>query len=516
MTIDKTLRGMAATLAMAGGLLAMAGPADAGWLRAESQRFIVYSDGSERPLRDFVQKLESYDRLLRFRSGLDPEAAPDRKLPIYLVRDRRGLSRVAPGIGDGVGGFYTPSDEDIYAIAVNETTTARGRSPQALSGETILLHEYAHHFMLGNFGRLYPAWFIEGFADFYGNTDIEAEITYIGRHSNNRMAWLREGSWIDMEEFLANPMWKVNRYRAGTYYPIAWLLTHWFMSDTARTAQLAEYLRLYGDGMGSVEAMQQATGLTPQQLQAQLRSYSRGALNYTGLPIRWPEAQISITRMPESADDLLLLGQRLARDKLPEAQAADTLAQVRRLAAKYPDDGLALLTLGHVEADYGDKAAAETALNRLLEIEPGNVRALQLLASIRMAQAAEEGADKPALMGQARAYLGRAYRLDDANYTTFLMLARSREGAEGYPNENDLATWELAQQLAPQLPSARLGYASALIAVDQKDQAVDLLQPLANNPHDRKNAHAARVLIARARGEPEPPAEEDGEEDEDS
>lgn len=508
MIFRNSLRGAAAALASALALAAMAGPAHAGWLRAESQRFIVYSDGSERNLRDFVQKLESYDRLLRYQSGLNPEAVPDRKLPIYLVRNRSGLARVWPGISDGIGGFYYPTGEDIFAIALNERS--RDGDPDRMVGETILLHEYAHHFMLGNFGRLYPAWFIEGFADYYGNTDIESAMTYIGKHSNNRMSWLRAGTWLEMDEFLSQPRWKQNKFRGGTYYPIAWLLTHWFMSDDGRKAQLVEYLRLYGEGVESIEAMRQATGLTPQQLEAQLRPYSRGALNYTGLPIRWPTAEMTVTQMPESADDLLLLNLRLTRP-LTEDQARDTVAQIRRLAAKYPDDSLAQLTLGHAEAHFGDRAAGEAVLNRLLEREPENVGALQFLATIRMAQAAEEGADKAALMGQARAFLSRAYRIDDANYTTFLLLARTREGAPGYPNENDIATWELAQQLAPQLPEARLGLASALISVDQKDRAIDLLQPLANNPHDRANARAARVLIARARGEPEPPEDEEDE-----
>lgn len=511
MKFVNSIRGAAAALAVAAGLTAMAGPAQAGWLRAESQRFIVYSDGTERNLRDFVQKLESYDRLLRFQSGLDPEVVPDRKLPIYLVRNRSGLERVRPGISDGVGGFYYPSGEDIFAIAVNARGGGRNPNPEELLGETILLHEYAHHFMLGNYNELYPSWFVEGFADYYGNTDIEPEMTYIGKHSANRMAWLRAGTWLEMDEFLSQPRWKQNKFRGGTYYPIAWLLTHWFMSDTARTAQLAEYLRLYGQGVESVEAMRQATGLGPAELEAQLKSYSRGALNYTGRPIRWPEAPMTVTQMPESADDLLLLSLRLTRP-LTDGQKEDTLSQIRRLAAQHPDDSLAMVTLGHAEAHFGDRAAGEAVLTRLLEKEPDNVKALQFMASIRMAQAREEGADKAALMGQARAFLSRAYRADDANYTTYLMLAQTREGASGYPNENDIATWELAQQLAPQLPEARLGLASALIAVEQKDRAVELLQPLANNPHDRRNAFAARVLIARARGEPEPEPEAEEEE----
>ena len=44
-------------------------PARADWLRAESERFIVYSDGGERALRDYVQKLEIFDRVMQVRHG---------------------------------------------------------------------------------------------------------------------------------------------------------------------------------------------------------------------------------------------------------------------------------------------------------------------------------------------------------------------------------------------------------------------------------------------------------------
>ncbi|WP_162938837.1 hypothetical protein [Brevundimonas naejangsanensis] len=57
------------------GILTTATPAHAEWRKAESDRFIVYSDVGERQLRNFVQDLESYDRVLRFRMGLPGDVA---------------------------------------------------------------------------------------------------------------------------------------------------------------------------------------------------------------------------------------------------------------------------------------------------------------------------------------------------------------------------------------------------------------------------------------------------------
>src|SRR5690606_15779681 len=90
-------------------LMMSPGAVRAEWLRAESERFIVYSDSDERVLRSYVQNLETFDRVLRFRTGLPMDAAPPRKLPIYLVRNRAGLLEVHPTAGDNVAGIYIPT-----------------------------------------------------------------------------------------------------------------------------------------------------------------------------------------------------------------------------------------------------------------------------------------------------------------------------------------------------------------------------------------------------------------------
>ena len=97
--------------------LLSATPARAEWLKAESERFIVYGDGNARELIAFTRKLETFDRVLRTLMGLDATVAPPRKLPIYLV-DSRGLRRVSPNVGENVAGFYAARDEDIFAVAL--------------------------------------------------------------------------------------------------------------------------------------------------------------------------------------------------------------------------------------------------------------------------------------------------------------------------------------------------------------------------------------------------------------
>lgn len=495
------ISGLGAVLAVALAALTLtATTAHADWLKAESERFIVYSEGSERSLREYVQKLETFDRVMRYRSGFPMNEAPARKLPIYLVNSRSGLLRVHPSTPQNVVGTYFPTSEDIFAVAV------RGENDE------ILLHEYVHHFMLGSMSAAYPGWFVEGFAEYYMTADIDGGKIQVGGYSENRAYWLFNGSWIPLEMLLRSRPAEITRssYRE-TYYPVAWLLTHWFFSDPARLQQLSAYLTSVGNGGDPVEAMETATGMTMAELRTALRRY----LNQRSLVVRvitgdFPPADITVTRLPRSANDLLLINQRLKIGVEDEDRAA--LGQeVASIAARHGDDPLALLAAGHAGMHFGDRPAGERALQRLIELEPDNVEALQFLAQerLRRARDVEDAAESMALKREARTYLGRAYAAADNDYRTLMLISEMRSGAPGYPNENDMLTLGLAFERAPQLAEVRLSYAAALIETDEKEDAVRLLKPLANNPHGGGASDmAARMIAALEGGEPSPTLEE--------
>ena len=475
---------------------AMAGitPAHADWLKAESERFIVYSDGNESKLREFTQELEGFDRLLRLRMGLAIEEAPPRKLPIYLVGSRRGLVQVSPDLAENIAGFYMATDEDIFGIALRDQTV------------NTLKHEYAHHFMMQNFSYPYPGWFVEGFAEYYATVEIEKSRILVGKYNENRAYWLQAASWMPMTELLSKRPLQTARNR-DSYYPLAWLLTHWFLGDTDRQKLLSAYLRDVGEGGDPVEAMQRATGLSPAELSRTLRRYMNGRIPYQAISLSFPQVPVTVTRLPRSANDLLLLNQRL-KVGVPDDQRPATAEEVRRVAARHPDDPLALLALGHAELHFGDPAAAEAPLQRLLALEPANVEALQYLVRARMETAtdAESPEEADRLENEARALLHRAYRADDANYATLQLIAENRMRGEGYPNDNDVVVLEQAFTLAPQLGSARINLAQVLMFKDRNAEAIALLEPLVNDPH--RPSPGAREMLLRAKGMSEAEAEE--------
>ena len=471
-------------------IFSLGGTAQAEWRRAESPNFVVYSQGSESALRRYVRDLEIYDFILRLRMGL-PAATAGRKLPIYLVGNRAGLVQINPTTGPNVLGTYFPVGEDIFAAAVRD------------SEQDYLFHEYFHHFsfQIGSTSS-YPAWLIEGLAEYFMTAEISETAVKVGGYNEGRVQGLFSATWLPLEDLVTKRFSEVRRgAQQQSYYPVSWLLTHWFMSDETRRQQLSAYIREVQEGEDSVVAMERATGLTMDQIRQQLRSYRRlTIITYTA---DFPETPITMTRLPRSADDLLLVSQRL-KAGVEEDKRAETAALVRRLAARHPDDPFAMLQLGHAELHFGDPEVGEVVLNRLLEREPDNVEALQLMASRFMRLAKDNPDETVSLMRRARSYLARAYRLDPAQYFTLQLLAQTREVEADYPTENDLVTWDQASRLAPQLASIRLGFANALMRAEEFDEAAILLRPLANAPHGGPAAEMAAVLMERAKNRQTP------------
>lgn len=494
------------TLAALVALLVLATPdiAHARWLRAESERFIVYSDGDERTLREYVRRLEIYDWVLRSSTGLPPREGVPRKLPIYLVGGHDDLEVIRPGLAENVAGFYFPANEEIFAAAVRMRRE-----------DTLLFHEYAHHFMHQHFSAAYPGWYVEGFAEYFMTVDIGDEDIDIGKHEPMRAAWLVSGDWIEMERFLtARPLDFTNPEDRAVYYGMAWLLTHWFHSDPERNRQLAAYLTAVAGGEPSVDAIQRVTGMTLQTLTRTLRTYLRGALPYAvGDIANAPQSTIEITTLPASADDLLLLSLRL-RVGTAEEYRDETLRAVQAAAQRHPDDPFARLTLGHAELHFGDRATGVQILEALVEARLEDIEALQFLAVAYFEQARDaEGPERIRLLNQSNRLLARALPLDPDDYRTFYYLGRNREGSPTYPTDNDLATWAAAYELAPQLPGVRFGLGRALMHLGRFEEAIVVLGPVANSPHGGAAATDAARLIEEARAgrppTPYSPPEED-------
>lgn len=481
-------RWAAAMLAALGMLFLLPVAAEAKWLRAESPRFIVYSDGSESALREYVRQMETFDTLLRAKHGLPETGVPPRKLPIYLVRDREDLQRTWNKAGDAVAGYYSPGGADTFAVAsldVDNTTTIR--------------HEYAHHFMLQNFPSAYPAWMIEGYAEYYGATIIKGQFVDVGVVAQWRSDALRSGKWMPIADVLANKRApKSNDW--SDFYAESWLLTHYLMSDPVRYKQFQAYASAVAKGGDPVTTMEAVTGMTTAQLDQALRRYMNGKL--AGVRLKSPEVAaptITVTALPPSADALLLDRLQITGHYYKDADPG-YLDMIRARAGRFPNDQLAVLTLGQTELELGDPAKGQALLENWIAAHPGDADAMFVLGDHWVSKAAEEKDDYDkveACREQARRYLKRAAVIAPTDYRILFAYAQARRGEDGFPTLETQTLLVTAYKQAPQVVELRFELIQVLMARRHWREAEALLRPLVNSPHGGDMVAKARELMKR-------------------
>lgn len=387
------------------------------WRRADSENFVVYSDGSERSLREYTAKLERFDALLTARFGGPRTGGDHRRLPVYLVGDGRALRVAAPGLPPGISGYYSTSENDIFAVLV------RGES------DDILLHEYAHHVMARAGDARYPGWFKEGFAEFFATATVtESGEASFGLPSPGRMNALKQNRWLPMDVVLrAESSFAITgETDLGMFYAQSWALTHWLLADAARIRNMSAYVAAVNGGQDPVAAWQAIFGMTPEQLTAALRAHVNGRLSYAKLNMPPIRPEITVTTLSPAAAAVLLPAINARSWNEAETDGPALLATLRAAAGRFPDDPLALVALGRAEMRWGDAAAAEAVLTRALERDPGNVEGLILMADLATehgADATDEG-EQTRQWDMAREFLNRALEADPTDSRIYSAQAR--------------------------------------------------------------------------------------------
>ncbi len=471
---------------MAASLTAVPGLAHADWRKAETRHFIVYSDAFERDLREDAVGLERIDQLMRTYFALpDPEGG--RKLPVYVLRYRRDLAVVSPGVGEGAAGFYAANFRDVRAVAI------RG------DGDEFLRHEYAHHFMFRNFPGAYPAWFREGFAEFFMTATVSPSgRATVGKSSRMRVWTLVNRPWLPMEQVLTGRYAREKSDNHYAFYAQSWLLMHWTLTDPDRRQRMEAYLGDTSRGMTSEAALLANFDMTARQLERTLRAYLDAGPRYAEMDLTGETPSLTMTRLPDSADDVLLLDLN-ARDGGPPDQGPDMLAKARDAAARRPADPLTQLLLARVELRWGEPAAAERAVMPLLEADPANPELLLLMADARITAGDKltDPEERERLYRQARGFLARAYAADPGDNRVYQNIAYSRRFTPDYPTENDVELWRRAVAIAPEIASNRAVTAEAMLAHGLIDEAEQVIQPIANDPHGGETPERLQRILDR-------------------
>lgn len=477
----------AAALAVA---LAAASPAAAEWKKAESASFVVYSEASEEELREKAALLEDYHQFLRLLSGIADPPTPN-KLRIYLVRSSDELREVRP-VSRGVRGFYTASAAGIAAFAIDR------ESGGGMSGEQILLHEIAHHFMLQYRPAAYPAWYVEGFAEYVMTARFLPKTIDFGQPNANRVSWLTGSRWMPVERVLFAPPPR-DREGISLYYAQSWLVTHYLLRDTARRQKLVAYLRATSAGTDHRRAFEQVFGKDLKGFDRDVRTYALKHMTYSTLQRSSAAATpaVRIERLPASADALLLAEAALhLGSKEPPPGLVE---RIRKAAAAHPDDPYARRVLAEAEVLHGDPARGTTLLDTLLAAAPQDAELLYLKGMAHLRAGRADEAKRGGQFRAAKTWFARAHKADPNHFPSLTRYAESLSGDERFVSDNTVNVLLLAHELAPQVHEITMNAAGLLLARGRHDEAERLLLPLSAHPHDAELAAAAQALLAAAR-----------------
>lgn len=377
--------------------------ANAAWLEAQTKHFIVYSDSSEKELQAAATDLEKYDHLLRLMLET-PDDNPIR-VKVYLLRSMDEVqASMGAGAGTGVAGYYQATARGPIAVGM------RGALDLDFTGQVVLFHEYAHHLMLQYFAAAFPLWYVEGFAEYFGPTHILPNGYEIGNAARYRYYAPNDSdNWLPMKELLTARNYKDIHGRVDLLYAEGWLLTHYLLGDPERSKQLHKYLTLINRGADYKSAMEATWGRDAADLETAMRHYGMQH-HYEALRVTFPSLEVGAVEIrPLSPARAALIPQEIALGRGVYAkEATNFAANVRSVAAKYPDDPDALATLTEAERIAGNRDAAAAAADRWLAKRPGEPRALMLKGMIAIDALASAHSEDQAAWQAARNLIGQA------------------------------------------------------------------------------------------------------------
>jgi hypothetical protein len=459
-------------------------PAYAAWSRAETDRFIIYADGGEEVVREYARKLHAFDAMLRTLHLKDAARRPGHKLEVFLVGSGERLRRVNPHADPDLRGFYSTGPARLFAIA----TTGEGAT-----ADEVLFHEYAHHFLLENFSAAYPAWFVEGWAEYFMTAEIGRGQVKVGGYNESRVNALLNAEWEPLEEVLRRPVAEIPPDRRYLFYAQAWLLVHYMQGAPERAAQLERIVVALAAGAEPVQAFREIGGLDTPQLVAAMRAYRKPRRLVVQVSTAAPAAVV--TSLSEAEGEFHLDRLRLACQP-PNGLDGAWLEDLRRRAAAHSGERLAALALAEAEFALGDAQVGEAVIARRLAAQPDDAEVLRVGGLGQLAAGLRAPEERTARFRAARAYFERAMSLGGPDYRALLGYAQSRTVEPDFPDHRDLDLLLQARALAPSVATVSLAAGMALIRRGEWEQAALVLAPLANAPHGGEAAVQARALLA--------------------
>ena len=484
---------MRSSIAGAALALSCAQPACAAWHEASSAHFVVYADEKPDRLLDYATRLERFDRAMRvIRNIPDRPIGKANRLTVYII-DQAKVTAMA---GQGIAGFYSPRAGETLAVAILNERVKRTTYDTRFD---TLFHEYAHHFLYGNWpNAAYPMWFSEGYAELAGTAQFTDDGTMLfGVPNPYHLAYIGNlpMQTMTIPSMVASDFKRLSSDALMMTYMRGWLLAHYLQFEPNRRGQLAKYLTATNKGTPAVEAARQAFG----DLYALEREVSKYRTRRIFPQLALSPAALKIGLVEVRALDAAEAATMPVRVRVKNSnrQVAGALAgAARRAADDHPNSVAAQTVLAEAEFDAERYAQAEAAADRALAVDPKALEAMLYKGRARMALAVTAKATDADSWADIRRWFIAANRVDPDDPRPLIFFYRSFGAVQATPTANAVTGLNYAFALAPQDQRLRLMVARQYVVDAKVPDAIAVLRPLAFSPHGGELAMFAQNVIA--------------------
>lgn len=469
-------------------------PLHARWHEAQSEHFVIYADDKAEDVEEFARLLESYHNALELLTGRKVEGlSPSNRLVIFAVGNERELQRLVGG-DRFIQGFYIPRAGFSRAF-VQDVKINRGQLDPSMQ---VLLHEYAHHFLISQSRFAMPRWMGEGAAEFFSSAQFpRSGNVSLGRPAVHRAYELQFATEVPIRELLDSDLYNAKKRKTyDTFYGRAWLLYHYLFFAEDRKGQMTAYTGHLLDGKTALQAAETAFG-DLDQLDRDLDRYakSRRMKGFNLTPEMLPPVPpIAVRPLSEGHAAVMPLIIR-SQKGVNREEAAKIVAQVRQVAARYSDDAQVQAALAEAEYDAGDDARAIAAADRAIALNP-QVKNAYIQKGFALFRQAADAADKDAAYSAAMVPFTQLNRLENDHPLPLIYYYRSFTARDAEPTETARHALERAAELAPF--DQDLWFEAGLMQAREGKiaLAIDSLAPIAGDPHGGQFSASAAALIA--------------------
>ena len=473
----------------------MTAPVSAAWHKAESDRFVIYADDSPKDIQRFSENLERYHKAMELITNRRVDVpSPSSRVTIFVAGNQRDIRKLSGGKSRSIAGFYIPRASGSTAFVQD----IRNKNGYPHFSTTILLHEYAHHFLISTSRFSMPRWLSEGAAEFFAAASFNKDGgMLIGSPARHRMGELAFADDVTLIELLDHELYEKNKGKGyDAFYGRSWQLYHYLYFNNDRKGQLTNYWLGVAAGQSSMEAAKANFG-DLEVLQRELKAYGRQRrvsqwnIKPKGLPI----GPVQVTKLPVGEAKMMSVRMRSQRG-VDKEQAAELVVEAREIAAEFPGDAGVLSALAEAEYDAGNLDAAIAAADQAIAADPSRTNAYVQKGYALFAKA-EDAEDKTAAFKKAMTPFSKLNAIENDHPLPLIYYYRSFAKQGKASPENARHALERAAQLAPFDKSLWMQVALMQLGEGKKELARLSLLPIANDPHGGNVSSAAKKLVAQ-------------------